>query len=321
VAIVACALAFNVVAGFNDGGNLLAAASAGRIIPLPVALVMIVGFAFAGPFVFGTAVAETLGTGIADYSTLGMPLLLAAVVASLAVVLLAYLMRVPTSMSVALVSAMVGSLLVTRGPDVVQWGGVSKVVISLFGSAFAGFAIGAAAFAALRFLLRPATRQTGERIMRLQYATVAVQALGYGANDAEKMIGMMAAAGTAHAAGGVFAVPVWAIIAALSAFAAGLAFGGMRVAKTVGNKLFAIRPIHALAYQAAAGGTVFAASMLGGPLSTTETTASAIVGVGAVARTRRVHWLVVGRIVAAWLITAPAGLAAGAIAGLLVRWI
>ena len=321
MAIVACALAFNVVAGFNDGGNLLASAAAGRIVPLPVALVMIVGFAFAGPFVFGTAVAETLGAGIADYSSLGMPLLLAAVVASLSVVMLAYLARVPTTMSVALVSAMVGSLLVTRGPEVVHWGGVSKVLISLFGSGLAGFAIGALAFAALRFLLRPATRLTAEQIMRLQYGTVAVQALGYGANDAEKMIGMMAAAGTAHAAGGAFTVPVWAIIAALAAFAVGLTLGGMRVAKTVGGKLFAIRPVHALAYQAAAGATVFAASLLGGPLSTTETTASAIVGVGAVARTRRVHWLVVGRIVAAWLITAPAGLAAGAIAGLIARWI
>jgi PiT family inorganic phosphate transporter len=318
---VVCALAFNVVAGFNDGGNLLASAAASRTIPVPIAWCLIVGFAFAGPFVFGTAVAKTLGAGIADYSTLGVPLLLAAVVASLAVVLLAFWARVPTMMSLALVSAMVGSLLVTRGPGVLNWGGVAKVCVSLFGSALVGFVVGAFAFSVLRFLLRPATRAAGERLMNLQYGTVALQALGYGANDAEKMIGMMAAAGAAHAAGRVFEVPLWTIIAALGAFAAGLSIGGLRVAKTIGGKIFTIRPAHALAYQGSAGSTVLMASLLGGPLSTTETTASAIIGVGAVARGRRVHWGLVRRIVAAWLVTAPAGLAAGAIAGLIVRWI
>lgn len=316
-----CALAFNVVAGFNDGGNLLASAAASRTIPVPIAWCMIVGFAFAGPFVFGTAVAKTLGAGIADYSTLGVPLLLAAVVASLFVVLLAFWARVPTMMSLALVSAMVGSLLVTRGPSALHWAGVTKVCVSIFGSALVGFVIGALVFWVLRFLLRPATKEVGDRIVHLQYGTVALQALGYGANDAEKMIGMMAAAGAVHAAGRAFEVPLWTIVAALAAFAAGLTIGGLRVAKTIGGKLFAIRPVHALAYQTAAGGTVFAASLLGGPLSTTETTASAIIGVGAVARGRRVHWVVVRRIVTAWLITAPVGLAAGALAGLAVRWI
>jgi inorganic phosphate transporter, PiT family len=320
-AIIVCALAFNVVAGFNDGGNLLASAAASRTIPLPVAFCLIVGFAFAGPFVFGTAVAATLGAGVADYATIGAPLLLAAVLASLVVVLIAYSARVPTMMTLALISAMVGSLLVTRGPAALHWAGVVKVLVSTFGSAFVGFCIGALAFALLRFLLKPVTRATGERVMRLQYLTVALQALGYGANDAEKMMGLMAAAGAVQASGHAFAVPVWAIVSSIAAFAAGLLFGGVRVARTIGGRLFSIRPVHALAYQAAAGATVLAASALGGPLSTTETTASAIIGVGAVSRFRRVHWDVVRRIVLAWLITAPAGLAAGALAGLITRWI
>ena len=318
---MSCALAFNVVAGFNDGGNLLAAAASSRTIPLRIAYLLIVAFAFAGPFVFGTAVAKTLGAGIADYAALGTPLLLAAVLASLVVVLGAIWARVPTTMSLALVSAMVGSLLVTHGPSVVHWGGLVKVLIALFGSAVVGFVAGALTFAVLDALLRPATRATGDRLMYLQYATVALQALGYGANDAEKMVGMISAAVAAHTAGHVFHVPVWAIVAPLAAFAAGLFFGGMRVARTIGGKLFSIRPEHALAFQAAAGSTVMAASMLGGPLSTTETTASAIIGVGAVARRRRLRWAVVVRVVMTWLITAPAGLAAGAIAGLIIRWV
>ncbi|HME82471.1 MAG TPA: inorganic phosphate transporter [Candidatus Eremiobacteraceae bacterium] len=315
------ALAFNVVAGFNDGGNLLAAAASSRTIPVPTAFVLIVVFAFVGPLVFGTAVAATLGTGIADYAKAGMPLLLAAIAASLAAVLLAYAMRLPTMMSLSLVSAMVGSLITGGDMHLVHWPGVVKVVASAFGSGLAGFVMGALAFALLRLLLRPVSRATGDRLMNLQYGTVALQALGYGANDAEKMMGLMAAAVAPQIAGQAFHVPLWAIGAAIAAFGGGLAVGGMRVAKTVGGKLFTIRPEHALAFQAAAGATVMGASFVGAPLSTTETTASAIVGVGAVARPRRVHWQVVAKLIGAWLITMPVAFALGTLAGLVVRWV
>jgi len=315
------ALAFNVVAGFNDGGNLLAAAASSRTIPVGIAFVLIVAFAFVGPLVLGTAVAATLGAGIADYSTVGMPLLLAAIGASLAAVLLSYAMRFPTMMSLSLVSAMVGSLLVGHGADVVHWPGVIKVVVSAFGSALAGFVMGALAFSLLNVLLRPVSRATGDHLMKLQYGTVGLQALGYGANDAEKMMGLMAAAVVPQVAGHAFHVPLWAIAAAIAAFGGGLAIGGMRVAKTVGGKLFTIRPEHALAFQAAAGVTVMAASFAGAPLSTTETTASAIVGVGAIARPRRVYWRVVARLVGAWLITMPVAFSFGMLAGLIVRWV
>lgn len=314
-----CALAFNVVAGFNDGGNLLAAAAASRTIPISIAYALIIVFAFIGPLVFGTAVATTLGAGIADYTTLGAAKLLAAVVASLCVVLIAYAARVPTMMSLALVSAMVGSLLVSQGADAIHWHGVIKVVSSNLGSAVVGFFAGFIAYTVLRFLLRPLSRDVGNRIVQLQYATVALQALGYGANDAEKMMGMIAVAAALHAGSHVFQVPLWVIAVSVAAFAVGLIFGGARVARTVGGKLFTIHPEYALAFQTAAGSTVISAALFGAPLSTTETTASAIVGVGAAARPRRVHWHVVGRIVGAWALTMPAGLAAGAIAGLIVR--
>ena len=315
------ALAFNVIAGINDGGNLLASAASSRTIPVVIAFVIIILCAFAGPLVFGTAVAATLGAGIADYSHVGLPFLLAAVAASLMVVFVANRIGFPTSMSLALVSAMVGSLVVGAGPQTVHWSGVIKVVGSAFGSAFVGFLMGAAVYGLLHLMLRPVTRRVGDRIMQLQYGTVALQALGYGANDAEKMMGFMAAAVSVHAPGQPFTVPLWAIGAAIAAFAVGMVLGGMRVAKTIGGRLFTIRPEYALAFQAAAGITVIGASLAGAPLSTTETTASAIVGTGAAARPRRVHWQVVGRLVSAWFITVPAALAAGAIAGVVLRLI
>ena len=281
---------------------------------------LIVAAAFAGPFVFGTAVATTLGSGVADYGRVGPALLLAAVLAALVTVLLAYAARVPTSLSLALVSAMVGSL-VFGSAGAIHWSGAIKVAVSTSGSALVGFAIGAGAFALLRFLLRPVTRRTGDRLMNLQYASVALLALGYGANDAEKMAGMMAAASALSSGAHAFNIPLWALAASTGAFAVGMAFGGMRVARTTGGKLFTIRPEHALAFQSAAGLTVVTAALLGGPLSTTETTASAIIGVGAVARPRRVHWLAVRRILGAWLVTIPVGFAIGALAGFIARTI
>lgn len=194
-------------------------------------------------------------------------------------------------------------------------------MVSTGGSILVGFVFGAAAFALLQLLLRPMSRAAGDRLMKLQYGSVALLALGYGANDAEKMAGMMAAASSLSTGGHTFSIPLWALVASIAAFAVGMAFGGVRVAKTIGGKLFTIRPEHALAFQSAAAFTVVGAAVLGGPLSTTETTASAIIGVGAIAGPRGVHWLTVRRILAAWLITIPAGVAIGALAGFLVRWI
>jgi inorganic phosphate transporter, PiT family len=317
-----CAVLFNVVAGFNDGGNLLAAAASSRTIPPPIAFLVIVFFVFVGPLLFGTAVAATIGKGIVDYAAAGTPMLLAGLVGALGAVLLSYAARLPTSMSLALVSAMIGALLAGPGLSGLHWSGVRTVALAMGLSIGAGFGAGAAVYAMLRFLLRPVSRAMGDRLMYLQYATVGLQALGYGANDAEKMMGMMAMAaslGSAAAASGSLAVPLWAILLSVLAFATGMAFGGLRVARTVGGKLFTIRPLHALSFQLAAGITVMAASLFGGPLSTTETTATAIMGTGAATNARMLHWHVAAHIVLAWFVTIPTALALGALAGFLVR--
>jgi inorganic phosphate transporter, PiT family len=312
---------FNVVAGFNDGGNLLAAAASSRTIPPPIAFFVITGFVLVGPLLFGTAVAATIGKGIVDYAAAGTPMLLAGLTGALGTVLISYAARLPTSMSLALVSAMIGALLTGPGLASVHWGGIRTVAYSMGFSILAGFLIGAAIYVMLRFALRPVSRTAGDRLMRLQYAAVALQALGYGANDAEKMMGVMAIAvslGAATTPAGRLVVPLWVIGVSVAAFAVGMALGGMRVAKTVGGKLFQIRPLHALAFQLAAGATVMMASLHGGPLSTTETTASAIIGVGAAANARLLHWQVAARIVLAWFVTIPAALLLGGAAGFLI---
>jgi PiT family inorganic phosphate transporter len=315
------AVAFNVIAGFNDGGNLLAAAASGRIIPLGVAFWVIVAGAFVGPLIVGTAVAATIGHSIVDYAQAGFTPLAGGLVGGIGAVLVAYAARLPTTASVALVGATLGSVWVTGQMRLVQWAGVAKVAYSLFGSAIVGFAAGAIIYTLACFLFAHVSLRQGMRLMRLQYVTVLLQAIGYGANDAEKMMGLIAAAVLIRGAGGGFAVPVWIVAVSIGAFALGMAVGGMRVARTVGGKLFHIHPLHALCFQLAAAGTVLGASSLGGPLSTTEVTASAIMGVGAAANPRALRWRTARNLAAAWLLTAPLGFACGALATFVIRLI
>lgn len=267
-----------------------------------------------GPIVFGTAVASTIATGIADYPHLGAALLGAGIAGGIVTRIVMYYLSVPTSGSMALVGGMVGSLWAGPGLSAVNWHGVGKVVIALVASPFVGFFAGALAYAIVLLILSFVSRRTGDGIMRLQWATIALQALGYGANDAEKTVGLFAAALLVAGGGTAFATPFWTIALTALAFTTGMVVGGLRIARTVGNRLFSIRPPHALAFQFAAALTVIAAASFGGPVSSTQTTTSAILGVGASDNPRTLHWQTAFRIVASWFLTAPIALGAGALA-------
>ncbi|HXW50626.1 MAG TPA: inorganic phosphate transporter [Candidatus Acidoferrales bacterium] len=307
------------IAGFNDGGNLLAAACASRTIQPAVAFIVITAGAMAGPLIAGTAVALTIGHGIVNYREVGFVPLAAGMLGGASAILLAYAVRLPTTASVALVSATVGSLWAMGEIRQLIWSGVEKTAFSLVGSMVVGFVAGAILYTLAWLAFSRVSFRTGNRLMRLQYLTVFAQAVGYGSNDAEKMMGSIVAAMSLSAASPAFAVPFWVVLVSVLSFAAGMAFGGVRVAKTIGGKLFRIRPLHALCFQLAAATTVIVASALGGPLSTTETTASAILGTGAATNPRGLRWQVALDLVAAWFLTVPAGLACGVVATLILR--
>ena len=298
---------------------MLAAAASSRVIAPGTAYLIIVAGAFAGPVLAGTAVAQTIGRGIVDYHVAGEITLVASIFGGIAALLVAYALSVPVSASVALVSATAGALAAEHKLGLLHWAGVIKVAVSLIASIVVGFLAGAIIYTLLVFALRKVDFHTGRRLMRLQYASVALQAVGYGANDAEKMMGLLVVATTVGSSPSQFTVPLWVIAASVTAFAVGMALGGTRIAKTVGGKLFHILPLHALAFQSAAAMTVLAAAAAGGPLSSTETTASAIMGVGAAANPRAVHWAVARRLVLAWFVTAPIGFAAGSAAAIFGR--
>lgn len=314
-AAVAAAIVLAAIAGLNDGGNLFALSASSRTIAPVRALAIIVIGALAGPFVFGTAVAHTTGSGIADYTKAGAAELFAAMLGAIVTIGATYAARVPTSISAAVFASMVGALLTGPPAAAIRWDGVETVAFSLVGSVVIGAAGGTFIYRAVEWLLARVHRAAGERIVRLQYVTTALLAMAYGANDLERSAGLIAAA----VSSGSFSVPLWTIVVAWAAFVVGLIVGGGRIARTMGGRLFAIRPQSALAAQSAAAGTVIASSLLGGPLSTTAVAASALVGVGAEVNPRAIHWHAVGQILGAWAISVPAALAIGALAGLLVR--
>ena len=313
--MVIAAVVFTVAAGFNDGGNLLAIASSSRTIAPGWAYLLIVAGACAGPALFGTAVARTTGAGIADFHAVGPVTLFAALAGALAIVATTYAARVPTSLSLALFSSMVGALWAGPGASAVHANGVERVAVSMAGSIVIGLTAGAAIYGALASVLARVHRRAASWVYSAQYLTVALLAMGYGANDMEKSAGLFAAT----LPGAAFRVPWWTLAVAAVGFAVGMVWGGVRVAKTIGGKLFSIRPHSALAAETAAAATVIGAALLGGPLSTTDTSASALVGVGAAAHLRAIHWNVVREIAVAWIVTIPAALVAGALAELLVR--
>ena len=293
---------------------MLASACASRTIPPHVAFLIITLGALAGPLIAGTGVAQTLGHGIVDYRAVGSLPLVGGMAGGILALLVAYAARVPVSASVALVSATIGSLLVTHQVHQLMWSGVAKVGVSLIASIVVGFIAGAFVYTLAVLAFRNVNLRTGMRLMRLQYVSMTLQAIGYGANDAEKTMGLIVAATMIGTASTSFAVPLWVMAVSIAAFALGMAVGGTRIAKTVGGKLFRIRPLHALSFQVASAATVLTASALGAPLSTTETTASAMLGVGAADNPRLLRWQVARELVVAWLLTAPVGLMAGVIA-------
>lgn len=313
------AIVYTLISGASDGGNLLAAAAASRVVSPLVSMCIIAIGVFFGPIVFGTAVASTIATGIADYPHLGVALLGAGIAGGIVTRIVMYYASVPTSGSVALVGALVGSLWAGPGLSAVHWHGVEKVAIALVVSPVIGFIAGALAYAIVLLILSFMSRRNGDRFMRVQWVTIALQALGYGANDAEKTVGLFAAAVLVAGGGVAFATPLWTIALTALSFTLGMTVGGLRIARTVGSRLYLIRPPHALAFQFAAALTVIGAALFGGPVSSTQTATSAILGVGAADNPRTLHWQTVFRIVASWFLTAPTAVCSGALATFVVH--
>ena len=319
MAPLGAACLFSLISGFNDGGNLLASFTSGRVITPPRAAILLL-VCLAGPLVLGTAVARTIGTNVIDLSGQGELGYILIVVSPLTVVLLSWRLGIPTSMTLALVGGMLGWVLASGGHTAVHWAGVARVLIGMPISVLGGGLLALVVYWTIRRLLGTQAHAAMLQIARLQLVTAGIQAFAYGANDMEKSVGLIAVSISIvnHHQQVAFSSPL-PIIGAFGFFYVGALLGGWRVASRIGFGVLRVRPVQALAQQLASGTVVAALAAAGAPVSMTQTIDGGLVGVGAAQRASSVRWGIVRELLGSWLLTLPLAFILAAALHLVIR--
>ncbi len=319
IVAVALALLFAFINGFHDSANLVATAISSRAITPRWAFGLAALAVLAGPFLFGTAVATTVGAEVVSPLAIRSAVIVAALLSAIIWNLATWFLGIPSSTSHALIGGILGAAIMENGWSVVQMAGLTKVAVALLLSPLAGLTGGFLLMKVVLFLVRGASPGINALFRRLQVLAVIGLSLGHGTNDAQKAIGVIT---LGLVTGGMlpeFQVPLWAIAAGAIALALGVAFGGWRIIHTVGGKFFKVRPVHGFTAQATAMGVLLAATLWGGPVSTTQVVSTAIWGVGSAERVSKVRWGVAADIAWAWILTIPVTMLLGALVSLPVR--
>jgi PiT family inorganic phosphate transporter len=305
IVLLVLALIFDFLNGFIGSSSIVATVISSRAMSPRKALAMTAAGEFVGPFLFGVAVATTLGYELVDLAAMNRVAIFAALCAAILWSLFTWYFGLPSSTSHALVGGLVGAALAAGGPSALYLAGLQKVVIALFLSPLLGMLFGYLALKILYFLLRGATPSVNTLFKRLQIVTALVLALSHSSNDAQKAMGVIAMGMVATGYAAQFYVPWWSIALCACAIALGTAVGGWRLIKTLGAKFYKIRPVHAFGSQLTSAVVILGAGLLGGPVSSTHVISSAIVGAGAADRISKVRWNAVRDMGLAWLLTIP----------------
>ncbi len=322
--VVLLALAFDFSNGFHDSSNAIAAPVATGAMRPGQAVSVSATFNLLGPVLAGTAVADTVGGIVTLGPAQTMTVLICALAAAVTWNMLTWWRGLPSSSSHALVGGLVGAGVATAGVQAINWGGfdglrpvgVIGILVALAISPALGALAGWVVEVAAHRGLRRASRSVERPILRGEWVTCASLAFAHGTNDAQKSMGVIAAALVASGAVSSFTVPLWVKVSCAAALTLGSAVGGWRIVRTIGRGIYRIGPLDGLVSQGSSAGVIGAAAFLGAPVSTTHVVASSVVGVGASRRRRHVRWPVVYEILLAWVVTMPAcaGLA-GIVAG------
>jgi PiT family inorganic phosphate transporter len=315
VVVVLVALGFDFTNGFHDTANAVATSVSTRALSPRLAVLIAAVANLAGAFVT-TAVAKTVGKGIIDTGLATEKTVLAALVGAIVWNLITWRAGLPSSSSHALIGGLVGAAIAQSGLEGVQWHGlVHSVAIPAIAAPAIAFAAAFALLLAIYWLLVWMNPGTANRTFRFgQLASGTWVAFTHGANDAQKTMGVIALALFEAGHLSHFYIPTWVIVSAGLAIAAGTYVGGWRIMKTLGQRVVNMEPASGFAAQITAGATIYTATKLGYPLSTTHVISGSVLGSGATKRLSAVRWGVAGNIVTAWLLTIPAaGLVAAAV--------
>ena len=305
IVIIALALVFDFLNGFHDSSNIVATMISSRAMPPRVALAMTAVAEFCGPFLFGVAVATTIGSEVVDPAAISSAVIIAALSSAIVWNLVTWYFGWPSSTSHALIGGIIGAVGASSGLSTIRLAGLEKVLIALFASPILGFVVGYLVLKVVYFLARGAGPGINSAFRRAQVVTALGLALSHETNDAQKTMGIIAMAMVATRFTTAFRVPWWVITLSASAIALGTALGGWRLIKTLGAKFYKIRPVHAFGSQITSAGIILGAALLGGPVSTTQVVSSSIMGAGAADRLSKVRWGVGLDLVVAWLLTIP----------------
>ena len=306
IAVIVLALIFDFLNGIHDSSNVVATMISSRALSPRVALWMTAAANFFGPFVFGVAVANTIGHEIVAAEAINEAVLVAALVSAIFWNILTWILGVPSSSSHALIGGFIGAVVFDAGWQAIQLHGLEKILIALFASPIIGFVFGYLLLRIVLLLSWRASPSINRFFKRGQIFTALALALSHGTNDAQKTMGIITLALVTGGYLKVFAVPTWVIIICAGMIALGTAVGGNKLIKTLGGKFYKIRPVDGFTSQLASAVVILSASLVGGPVSTTQVVSSAIMGVGAAERVNKVRWKVAQEIATAWFLTIPA---------------
>jgi PiT family inorganic phosphate transporter len=320
--LVALALLFDFLNGIHDSSNIVATMITSRAFSPRVALGVTALAEFIAPFVFGVAVAKTIGDEIVSAHVINIDVILSALIAAILWNLLTWFLGIPSSSSHALIGGIIGSVVMGAGYSEIKLHGLEKVLIALFASPLIGLLGGFLFMRLVLFLSSSASPRINWFFKRFQIITALTLAFSHGTNDAQKTMGIITLGLVTVGYLDTFAVPTWVIAASALAISSGIALGGWRLIRTLGGKFYKIKPIHGFSAQMVSALTILGASLLGGPVSTTQVVSSAIMGVGAGERLNKVRWGVAQEILVAWLVTIPAtALVAAGVYWLIIRLI
>jgi PiT family inorganic phosphate transporter len=319
IVLIVLALFFDFLNGFHDSSNIVATIIASRAMGGRQALTLVAIAEFIGPFLFGVAVATTIGNEVLNDSEIRLSVTMSALLAAVIWNLITWWLGIPSSSSHALIGGLIGAGVVESGLGVVKLAGLWKVIFALFTSPLIGLVIGFVVMRLTLFLSRPFPPSINTFFKRGQWLTAIALALSHGTNDAQKTMGVITMGLVSAKVIPEFHVPLWVVALSAGAIALGTWIGGWRLIRTIGSKFFKIRPVHGFTAQITSASVILAAAFLGGPVSTTQVVSSAVMGVGAAERISKVHWGVAGQIVMAWFTTIPVAAVLSALFALVLR--
>jgi inorganic phosphate transporter, PiT family len=312
--LIAVALFFDFLNGLHDAANSIATIVSTRVLRPHYAVMWAAFFNFIAFLFFGLHVAETLGTGIISAETVDPRVVFAALMGAIVWNLLTWQFGIPSSSSHALIGGLVGAGVAKAGGGAIVWSGLIKTSAAIVMSPATGFVLALFLVLAVSWTFVKSTPFAVDRTFRvLQFVSASLYSLGHGGNDAQKTMGIIAGVLLAGGLITEFYIPFWVVLVAHAAIALGTLSGGWRIIHTMGSKITRLQPVGGFAAETAGAVSLFTATAMGVPVSTTHTITGAIIGVGSTRRLSAVRWGVAGQIVWAWILTIPMSAAISAI--------